>query len=58
MDKVTLRAIDDWKHTGFGADVQALLIAQDDSDTGAQGAARDARAVPGRGRDDGRGLGV
>src|ERR1700722_15956452 len=40
MDKVTLRAIDDWKHTGFGADVQALLIAQDDSDTGAQGAAR------------------
>jgi glycolate oxidase len=40
MDKVTLRAIDDWKHTGFGTDVQALLIAQDDSDNGARGAAR------------------
>jgi glycolate oxidase len=40
MDKVTLRAIDDWKHTGFGHDVQALLIAQDDSDTGSEGADR------------------
>lgn len=29
MDSATLRAIDEWKHTGFGA-VQALLIAQDD----------------------------
>jgi glycolate oxidase len=40
MDKVTLRAIDDWKHTGFGDSVQALLIAQDDSDAAIQGAAR------------------
>ncbi len=40
MDKVTLRAIDDWKHTGFGDSVQALLIAQDDSDNAIQGAAR------------------
>jgi glycolate oxidase len=38
MDRATLQAIDDWKHTGFGADVQALLIAQDDSDTAAAGA--------------------
>jgi glycolate oxidase len=38
MDKVTLRAIDDWKHTGFGDGVQALLIAQDDSDTANHGA--------------------
>jgi glycolate oxidase len=38
MDRATLQAIDDWKHTGFGADVQALLIAQDDSDTAASGA--------------------
>ena len=40
MDKVTLRAIDDWKHTGFGDGVQALLIAQDDSDTASEGADR------------------
>jgi glycolate oxidase len=32
LDRVTLRAIDDWKHLGFGDEVQALLIAQDDSD--------------------------
>jgi glycolate oxidase len=31
LDRVTLRAIDDWKHLGFG-DAQALLIAQDDTD--------------------------
>lgn len=40
MDRATLRAIDDWKHTGFGEDVQALLIAQDDSDTAQAGAER------------------
>ena len=40
MDKVTLRAIDDWKHTGFGDSVQALLIAQDDSDNAIEGAAQ------------------
>jgi glycolate oxidase len=40
MDAATLRAIDDWKHTGFGDGVQALLIAQDDSDTSEQGAER------------------
>jgi glycolate oxidase len=38
MDRATLRAIDDWKHLGF-AGVQALLIAQDDSGTGAGRAA-------------------
>jgi glycolate oxidase len=32
LDRVTLRAIDDWKHLGFGDEVEALLIAQDDSD--------------------------
>ncbi len=32
MDSATLRAIDQWKNTGFGADVQALLIAQDDGE--------------------------
>jgi glycolate oxidase len=32
LDRVTLRAIDDWKHLGFGEEVEALLIAQDDSD--------------------------
>ena len=32
LDRVTLRAIDDWKHLGFGDSAQALLIAQDDSD--------------------------
>jgi glycolate oxidase len=31
LDRVTLRAIDDWKHLGFG-DAQALLIAQADAD--------------------------
>jgi glycolate oxidase len=32
LDRVTLRAIDDWKHLGFGDSAQALLIAQDDTD--------------------------
>jgi glycolate dehydrogenase FAD-linked subunit len=32
LDRATLRAIDDWKHLGFGDAVEALLIAQDDSD--------------------------
>jgi glycolate oxidase len=40
MDSATLRAIDEWKHTGFGDGVQALLIAQDDSDSARQGADR------------------
>ncbi len=40
MDRATLRAIDDWKHTGFGDGVQALLIAQDDSDAAEAGAER------------------
>jgi glycolate oxidase len=40
LDRVTLRAIDDWKHLGFGAEVQALLIAQDDSDDAARRAGR------------------
>jgi glycolate oxidase len=40
MDRATLRAIDEWKHTGFGAHVQALLIAQDDSDGAERGAER------------------
>ncbi len=40
MDSATLRAIDEWKHTGFGAGVQALLIGQDDSDSARQGAGR------------------
>src|SRR3984957_823926 len=39
MDSATLRAIDDWKSTGFGEGVQALLIAQDDSDAADHGAA-------------------
>jgi glycolate oxidase len=39
LDRVTLRAIDDWKHLGFGDPVQALLIAQDDSDDAARRAA-------------------
>ena len=38
MDAATLRAIDDWKNTGFGA-VEALLIAQDDGDDADRGAA-------------------
>jgi glycolate oxidase len=37
MDSATLRAIDDWKSTGFGADVQALLIAQDDGESAERG---------------------
>ena len=40
MDSVTLRAIDDWKSTGFGEQVQALLIAQDDSESAEAGAER------------------
>src|SRR5260221_572175 len=39
LDRVTLRAIDDWKHLGFGASVQSLLIAQDDSDDATRRAA-------------------
>ena len=39
LDRVTLRAIDDWKHLGFGGEVQALLIAQDDTDDAARRAA-------------------
>jgi glycolate oxidase len=39
LDRVTLRAIDDWKHLGFGHEVHALLIAQDDSDDAARRAA-------------------
>jgi glycolate oxidase len=37
MDAATLRAIDDWKNTGFGAGVLALLIAQDDSESAERG---------------------
>jgi glycolate oxidase len=40
MDSATLRAIDEWKSTGFGDGVQALLIAQDDGDSADDGAAR------------------
>src|SRR5215469_2555830 len=36
IDRVTLRAIDDWKQLGFGDEVQALLIAQDDTDDAAR----------------------
>jgi glycolate oxidase len=39
MDSATLRAIDEWKQTGFGA-VQALLIAQDDNPAAREGVAR------------------
>ena len=39
MDSATLRAIDQWKNTGFDSGVQALLIAQDDSDSADHGAA-------------------
>jgi glycolate oxidase len=38
LDRVTLRAIDDWKHLGFG-DAQALLVAQADTDDAARRAA-------------------
>ena len=38
LDRVTLRAIDDWKHLGFG-DAQALLIAQADTDDAVRRAA-------------------
>jgi glycolate oxidase len=40
MDSATLRAIDEWKSTGFGNEVQALLIAQDDSGSADRGAAQ------------------
>jgi glycolate oxidase len=36
LDRATLRAIDDWKHLGFGDSAEALLIAQDDSDDAAR----------------------
>jgi glycolate oxidase len=36
LDRATLRAIDDWKHLGFGDEVHALLIAQDDGDDSAR----------------------
>jgi glycolate oxidase len=39
MDSATLRAIDQWKNTGFDASVQALLIAQDDSESADRGGA-------------------
>ncbi|HTZ92711.1 MAG TPA: FAD-linked oxidase C-terminal domain-containing protein [Streptosporangiaceae bacterium] len=39
MDSATLRAIDEWKNTGFDAGVQALLIAQDDSESAERGGA-------------------
>jgi glycolate oxidase len=35
MDQATLRAIDDWKHLGFGEPAKALLIAQADTDDAA-----------------------
>jgi glycolate oxidase len=38
MDKATLRAIDDWKHTGFGDGMAALLVAQADGETADRGA--------------------
>jgi glycolate oxidase len=40
MDSVTLRSIDEWKQTGFGEDIQALLIAQADTDGAAAAGAR------------------
>jgi glycolate oxidase len=39
LDRVTLRAIDDYRHLGFGDEVQALLIAQDDSEDAVRKAA-------------------
>jgi glycolate oxidase len=39
MDSATLRAIDQWKSTGFDSGVQALLIAQDDSESADRGGA-------------------
>ena len=44
LDQVTLRAIDDWKHLGFG-DAQALLIAQDDTDDAAHRRAEAMRQI-------------
>ena len=40
MDAATLRAIDDWKHTGLSDDAQALLVAQDDGETADSSAER------------------
>jgi glycolate oxidase len=37
MDSATLRAIDAFKSTGFGDDIKALLIAQDDSELAERG---------------------
>ena len=39
MDSVTLKAIDDWLSTGFGEEVRALLIAQDDTEQAEHAAA-------------------
>jgi glycolate oxidase len=36
LDRVTLRSLDEWKNLGFGDSVQALLIAQADSDDAAR----------------------
>jgi glycolate oxidase len=36
LDRATLHSIDEWKHLGFGDDVGALLIAQDDSEDAAR----------------------
>jgi glycolate oxidase len=36
LDRVTLRSIDEWKHLGFGDEVGALLIAQDDTEDAAR----------------------
>ena len=47
MDSATLRAIDDWKSTGFGDSVQALLIAQDDSESAERGGQLMQRDLPG-----------
>ena len=40
MDSATLGAVDQWKNTGFGTSVQALLIGQDDGDQADAGVAR------------------
>ena len=58
MDRVTLRAIDDWKHLGFGDLGEALLIAQDDSEDEAHPRAALMREIcTEHGGPGGRGLG-